>query len=148
MSAEAEAKAMTETSAPYETEQDTRALVESLVLIRARRDQRKAVNDDLEALEGPVKAWLEAHPGETLADLERGITAEIEETNKPVEWDIKSMAEQHPQRVIEAALMGLLSGRTSAIRSQRGKAACADMLLDRYCMPTGVKQSLRVERQR
>ena len=125
------------------------ALVEKLVHIRALKDQLATLKRQIEENESPVRAWLEAHPGEVLVDLERGITAELREKNKPAEVDLISAA-KHPENealIAEAARMGLLSARLTPLRAQRGASAAADMLL-RFETPGGATHELRIERQR
>lgn len=124
-------------------------LVESLVRIDALKAQKRELEADLAELTDRVKAWLEAHPGEVLVDLERGITAELKERNKPAEIDLISAAQktENDAHIVRAAGMGLLTARLTPLRQQAGKVECADVLL-KYAMPGGVTHELRVERQR
>ena len=79
-------------------------------LARRVENRAKALKDDVGV---PIKAWLEAHPGDHLVDGERRLRAFIQERQATDTYDIPHMPDA---LILWAARTGLLSANDALVR--------------------------------
>ena len=120
------------------------SLVPTLARVIAVKAQIKALKEELEKLEQPLKIELTNNP-EPIVDGEHGIVAMFKERSTPADFDLIAMAQAtEAGLLIQAAAQGRLTVRTTQLRGMKGRSAAADAIL-RYQMPGGVQQALIVE---
>ena len=122
------------------------AAVDCLQRIVVLKDQRKAIDDEIEVLEAMVRGELEADPA-PIVDFERGLAASLVVRNKPASIDLVSVGrnDENGALLVEAARAGVLRAALTGLRPLRGRAMWADTLL-RYEIPGGVRTELRIDR--
>ena len=120
----------------------------SLARILALKEQQKAITDELELLEGPVRQYLELG-GQTLVDGERGIVASLKEVRAPGSIDLATLAHQpaHAEHIVEAARAGILTASLTPLRALKGRSEWVDALL-RAEMPGGIRTQLIIKAER
>lgn len=107
----------------------------------------KTLTEEKNALAEQFKEELKRNP-DPIVDGEHGLVATRIERRGAAEFDLISMA-QRPEMerlIVEAAREGLLAGRTTAIRAQKGHSEAADVLLRSFEMPGQASYVLNVER--
>lgn len=121
------------------------ALEGSLARLLALRDQKKAIEEEISILEGPLRQYLELG-GMPLIDGEHQIVASVKERQRPASIDLATMAKNplHAAHIIEAARAGVLTASLTPLRAMKGRSEWADTLL-RAEMPGGVTYTLVIE---
>lgn len=105
----------------------------------------KNLTAEMDAIAQRLKVELNSNP-DPIVDGEHGLVATLKERAGAPAFDLISMSQKDERLLVEAARLGLLNVRTEAVRAQKGKAEAADVLLNKYAMPSGATYALIVEK--
>lgn len=135
---------MQELSFQAEALAEERQYVELLRELRLQRAAKNTATKEDARLSGQLKQWMQLNGRDELCDDERGIRAHFQD-RVTTDWDIRGLARNNPQALIELAAEGYLSGNTTLIDAAR-KSAPSSLLdeLQRYRVPN-VSTALMVE---
>lgn len=124
-------------------------IVALLPQIQLQREIRNIANATDKKLTERVKRFLEQSGKPELYDGEHEIRAFLQERKKPGQadglLDLKTMAERHPEMLVELAKMGALSADVGMVKKQQDQSIAAHDAMQRYLMPGGITVSLQIE---
>ena len=120
------------------------AMLPSLLALRRQRDD---LDRAYKKAAEPVRAYLDAHPGEELRDGESGITACLQERAGGLALDVMTLAEKAPHLLTWLAVRGGLKLDATAWKAIKDKAAEA-VDLKRYTYPAGGTTALIIEKEK
>jgi hypothetical protein len=103
------------------------ALIGTLKEVHEARRRKSADGKVSDKLSAPIKAWLEAHPGEDMYDGESGISAWLTAATMQT-WDVRTMVFRDPELVTALAHMGLLTVQTTPFNSLLKSAPNDDLV--------------------
>lgn len=133
-----------ETDAEEETA-DRETLIAMLALYVDARDARDLYGKDVARLAGPIRKYLELHPGEELVDGEHDIVAWLQDkaSSEPRPCDLNAMYDGSLPLFLQLLRNGCLRVDEKAIKSAGALVAG----VERYMGPKGRTFSLQVVRK-
>ena len=111
------------------------------------RRERERLDGAYKTASGPVRAWLDAHPGEQLREGESGISATLQERRGSDELDVIRLAENRADLLLWLALHGCLRLDGAAWKALQGKAA-ETVGVKPFLMPGRGSTALIIDRER
>ena len=105
------------------TEAQLTALLPGIYQLKRMRDDSA---DQYKNATAPIRAWLDAHPGDFLRDGETGISARLQDRKGSQEIDAIRLAEAKPELLLWLARQGCLKLDANGWKGMVGKAIEVD----------------------
>jgi hypothetical protein len=126
------------------TEGQLIALLKGLYEIKR---QRNDLDDAYKKASEPVRAWLDAHPGEQLYDGESRIVARLQDRTGAPELDVISLYQKDPETILGLASFGCLKLDAKAWQAIQGKSISAENAKP-YLMPGKASVALILDKEK
>ena len=132
--------------------EEERQILESMRGYDIDRTQAAIHGKRKENLGQDIKAFLEANDGrysarDPLYDGETGLEAWLQEKEAAATYDVIWLAKEHPEMIVELALVGALKAEPAILKPLGDKLAAAEALLMKK-MPGKPTTALQVQKRR